>query len=158
MVKPFNSTFFATVAVVLPVLFLALALQTDYLARTVLASFLVNARRLDSQANAQQSPLVVLGTLVNFLLAFVIFLVVIIVMFIGLWGEFLALYALEQQQALLSTQSAVMWSAGVLIVVATIASVWRVLDFLIQDGKERRHEALANGASPPDLETKSAAS
>ena len=33
MERPFNATFFATVAVVLPVIFLALALQSDYLAR-----------------------------------------------------------------------------------------------------------------------------
>jgi hypothetical protein len=36
--NPFNATFFATVAVVLPVIFLALALQSDYIVRTMLTS------------------------------------------------------------------------------------------------------------------------
>ena len=42
--EPFNGTFFASVAVVLPVLFLALALQSDYPARTMLFSRSVDNR------------------------------------------------------------------------------------------------------------------
>ena len=126
MEKPFNATFFATVAVVLPIIFLALALQSDYLARTMVAS-------QDMLGRSLYGPRPRKGWWATFFASYrlsslsgLLLGAVVLVMFYGIYGEMLSLRALEQRQAMLSTQTQVMWAAGALIVAAVIASVWRV--------------------------------
>jgi len=137
MERPFNSTFFATVAVVIPVIFLAVALQSDYLARTFVASrrfHRVSRDQLrDTRNRRSKRSVLSFGTwYFSWLLGIAGFGVI----GFGVQGEILSLVALEQQQATLSTQSDVMQSAVVLVVVATIASVWRVVDAFIKAEKE----------------------
>ena len=144
MEKPFNSTFFATVAVVLPVIFLALALQSDYLARALLASL----QRWDQAGKRHQSDDPkrkskvgnVLSLLLRLSLALVIGTAGLLAMVYGILGEILALLVLEQRQALLATQSTVMNSAIALIVAAAVVSVWRIGESFVEADRKAPKE------------------
>ena len=72
----------------------------------------------------------------------------ILVMVYGVLGEILALLALEQGQAMLSTQSTVMNSAIVLIVGATVASVWRIVETFIEAEKKARRARPISSTGP----------
>ena len=142
MEKPFNATFFATVAVILPVVFLALALQSDYLAQALLASDQLTrtTKRRWSEAEKRQSKAgraMSLDILAHWFSSLV-FLLVVLVMAFGIWGEILALVSLEQRQAMLETQSTVLVAAIALIVAAAIASVWRLVETLIEADRSMR--------------------
>ena len=148
MEKPFNGTFFATVAVILPVIFLALALQSDYIARTFLAY-----RELDRMSRRQQAASkrkTRLGrTIVSLPAAYLglgLFGAAFLVIFDGTYGEIVALRALEQQQAGLGTQSDVMQSVVVLIVAAAVASAWRVVETF---RKAETKSTVNNGVGDP---------
>jgi hypothetical protein len=150
MERPFNPTFFATVAVVLPVIFLALALQSDYLARAFVASRQIDrlSKRQLSEARKRKSKIGKALSLPTYYLSIGIGIAGVLVMFYGIWGEILALLALEQRQAMLATQSIVMHSAIVLIVAATVASVWRIAESFIE-GERKAADTHSTGPDRP---------
>ena len=73
---------------------------------------------------------------------------VILVMIYGVLGEILALLALEQRQAMLSTQSSVMQSAVILIVAAAVASAWRVVEAAFRKAETQSDGAVTQRESP----------
>lgn len=144
MEKPFNATFFATVAVVQPVLFLAIALQSDYLARTF-----VMVRRIQQHSQSRfaadlerKAMLRSIGSYSFGIVGAFLAAVGALVFIFAILGEILSLRALEQQQASLHSQALVMNSVIALVIAAAAASLWRIVEAIVlaerQAMKERQ--------------------
>jgi hypothetical protein len=137
MEKPFNSTFFATVAVIVPVVFLALAVQSDYLARMFLPS-----RRMDRLSSHPPMPTQIRNMsiwyfgLIPAVLGFLVIAYAVL-------GEFLSLLALDQRQAMIRSQTYVMQSVDLLLLAAVAVSVWRIIEAIITANKEAKTKADA---------------
>jgi hypothetical protein len=112
----FNSDLFIAVATLIPVLFLALAVQRDTFVRVLRAY----QRFVNPPADEQPPSMLTKIPFVAGLVLVPLGLTGILVA--GGWGEPLAIYALYQRQALHSTELAVLWSAVFLAIVTAIVA------------------------------------
>jgi hypothetical protein len=112
----FNSDLFIAVATLIPVLFLALAVQRDTFVRVLRAYQRFVNSPADEQPPSKLTKIPFVAGLVLVPLSLVGILVA------GGWGEPLAIYALYQRQALHSTELAVLWSAIFLAIATAIVA------------------------------------
>jgi hypothetical protein len=137
----FDGTFYATVATVIPVLFLALTLQGDFVLNLLLASWRWRRKsRKDMLApggrHSWGPPLLSgVSTLIGVL--------AVLVLIDGTAGEISALLALERQRASTGDQSTVMQAVVTLTVATGIALVVRFVTEIVKDIK------TASGTDPP---------
>jgi phosphatidylglycerophosphate synthase len=112
----FNSDLFIAVATLIPVLFLALAVQRDMFVGVLRAYQRFVNPPADEQAPSTLAKIPFAAGLVLVPLALIGILVA------GGWGEPLAIYALYQRQAFHPTELAVLWSAIFLAIVTAIVA------------------------------------
>ena len=133
----YDSTFYATAATVIPILFLSLTLQGDFVMRAMLTAWRFGRASMKSVDQSEQSltrSRVAVGASQYFLaslLGFVPFLVLVA----GVNGEVNALLALERQRASASDQSQVMTDVVVLLFAALLALIVRFLSAVIIEHK-----------------------
>ena len=147
---PFNATFYATVATVIPVLFLAVAVQGP-----IYANVLKTIHRMDPnkhRATMRRWPFtLVIGAAYIFLFG-VLFAVLIPIL--GVLGEIDALVSLAAQHAV-GTQGGVLFSALLLLLMAgvgPIAAWWESLpsSFERYQPRDRKSESSGETANAPD--------
>jgi hypothetical protein len=125
----FNKDFYTAVSAIIPVLFLALVVET----KTYLAP--LQAARILLKKIRQKNALIVV--LVSYALAPLIYAPLAIIV-AGAWGEFLAVYALYQGQAGDVTGLGTLWSTIFLVAVVAIGPIWNYFAAVFGDGEGKR--------------------
>ena len=95
-------------------------------------------RRLPARSLVTDLPLYYLSVLLEGLVG--------LLLVFGVWGELLSLLALEQRQALISTQDTVMYSIVFLVIAAGLAALWRTAETMRRRAREQAdavNEAVA---------------
>ncbi len=137
----FNGLFYATIATIIPVFFLALAVQIPTFVRVFRAYQGLGHAPPSEQRTRWQAFLSVVAMIVAALMQIVLGAGVIA----AGWGEMLAVYALHQEQDQASTQQIVFGSVALLIVGATGLPV---LNYLGGLSRTRTPAAADSGKKP----------
>jgi hypothetical protein len=146
-VPAFNRLFYATCATIIPVFFLALAMQTPMFVRVFRAyQGLARAARRDQRTRWQA----------YYGIAFTMAAILQVTLGAGViaagWGEVLAVYALHQEQGQAVTQKIVLGSVILLIVGATGLPVLNYLGGLSRTSAEPDRSHAGNGPDMPEQE------
>jgi hypothetical protein len=141
----FDSTFFATAAAVIPVLFLALSIQGTLFNRAAGAyrRTIKTAHKLGAAEEPKAAATHFVADSLRLALA--------LVLFAGTGGELLAIYALYQQQAIATTKQGVLDSVIILVVAAAIGTVF-LASPRAHAARHRDHAGAAgpDGHLPPE--------
>jgi hypothetical protein len=134
--KPnFNATFLATVAAVIPLLFIALAVQGDLVTRLMIGSV-----RAIKRAKREQLDLRTGQSFLGLGWSFFLYMCALLIVVLGTIGEIKALFALEYQKATSGDQAWVMAAALVLVIGVVLATLLRLGEavFPLQNDGQRR--------------------
>jgi hypothetical protein len=142
-VQVFNGTFFGTAATVIPVLFLALTLQGNFVIKVLLEAAKLRAR--ERKARVAPSPgshtlKTVVGREARSVGAQLLSYAGTLVPFDAVWGEIAAIRALENRTASSADTSIVMQAVIVLTVAAGIALLVRFFSALAKEREESKKE------------------
>jgi hypothetical protein len=142
-VQEFDGTFYATAATVIPVLFLALSLQGDFVLKVLLAAEKLRRRerkaRVGARPESRSLQLVVLREL-RALFAQLLGYAGMLVPLDAVWGEITAIRALENRSASSGNASDVMQAVIVLTVASGIALLVRFFSALAKEREVRMKE------------------
>jgi hypothetical protein len=146
----FNGLFYATAATIIPVLFLALAVQGPAYQRVFRAGMVTFAG-----VTADGRRRTVLARTVNFVAAYLLATLISATLFAGAAGELIAIYALYQQHDQATTRQKVLLSAMFLVIATTAVPL--ILGYTIARAdrgpipgarRQHAHDAVARRQPP----------
>ena len=141
----FHDTFYATAATVIPVLFLAIAVQPG-----LYGDLLGAARRASLRADRGVRTIKVPGMGLAYITWGATWGLALIILVVGIYGELAAIYALYVWHL----ESLVFLSIAILVVVAAIAPAWALGSFLVREARGPKSRASADSATkPPSAES-----
>jgi hypothetical protein len=139
---PFNSTFYATAATVIPVLFVAIAVQAG-----LYGDLLSAARRASLRADRGVGAIGRIGIVLAIIAWGATWFLALVILVVGTYGELAALNALYVQHP----ERGVFLSTMILVVAVAITPAWSLGRFLVREARGPQSRAVTDSAAEQHL-------